>query len=495
MDARIEAFTERLNPIIVKEIRQGLRTRIFWICFGLMLLACFVISLVAYGTTVEDTVSRAGPSFFYSYFLCLGVVQFFIIPYSAYRSLAREREEETWVLLSLTGIGAKRILRGKLGSFLVQALLYGSAVLPFLLFSYYLNGIDLPTILVVVLLGAAFVIFLTCISVCAATLAESRLARGLVHFLLLGVLLAGCGLGLGAAAAITFENQRLINDPEFLVVVIGSLWAMLTFGNLMFQAAAARLALPTEDYARGPRVALLLQFAGSVGLILWGWFEEGRDHEIAMVGQMGMLATLFVVGVFFLAGDESIHEVHFRRKGFPLFRPGSLPAYRFLVLIAGGVTAIWATVYGLSPDLKANPEPGMYFIFACVSYLLIYLALPIIVARLSGVWALNTSVGLRALTVALVVAGCGLPPLIGLVIGMKADDELLNLFNPLVGLVNWVDRPWDHRYKMGAELLFVLGSVAFALTLVADRMLSGRERESRKERTEAREGVAAPAGS
>src|SRR5690606_27355391 len=107
-NARIDALTERLNPIIVKEIRQGLRTRIFWICFGLMLLACFILSLVAYGTTLDRSMSDAGQAFFFAYFLCLSLVHFFIIPYSAYRSLAREREEETWVLLSLTGIGARR---------------------------------------------------------------------------------------------------------------------------------------------------------------------------------------------------------------------------------------------------------------------------------------------------------------------------------------------------------------------------------------------------
>ena len=83
------------------------------------------------------------------------MVHFFIIPYSAYRSLAREREDETWVLLILTGLGPRRILRGKVASFLVQAGLYASAVGPFLLFSYYLNGIDLPTILLVLGLGVS----------------------------------------------------------------------------------------------------------------------------------------------------------------------------------------------------------------------------------------------------------------------------------------------------------------------------------------------------
>ena len=31
-----ERWGDRLNPLVVKEVRQGLRTRIFWACFGLM---------------------------------------------------------------------------------------------------------------------------------------------------------------------------------------------------------------------------------------------------------------------------------------------------------------------------------------------------------------------------------------------------------------------------------------------------------------------------
>src|SRR5262249_6978199 len=142
MNALVARLSDAINPIVVKEVRQGLRTRVFWICFSLMLLACVTIALVAFASAEEKGVNQDGAYYFFAFFTCLGIAQFFIIPYSAYRSLAREREDETWVLLTLTGLGPRRILRGKFGSYLVQAALYGSAAGPFLLFSYYLNGID-----------------------------------------------------------------------------------------------------------------------------------------------------------------------------------------------------------------------------------------------------------------------------------------------------------------------------------------------------------------
>ena len=166
LDRLGERIGERANPIIVKEIRQGLRTRAFWVFFSLMLIACVIISLVAVATT--DGWPMKGRVYFIAYDICLGLVQFFVIPYSAYRSMAREREEETWVLLTLTGIGPRRILRGKMSSFMLQGVLYTSAAAPFLLFSYYLNGIDLPTILVVMIVGVAWQLLLISIAVSVA---------------------------------------------------------------------------------------------------------------------------------------------------------------------------------------------------------------------------------------------------------------------------------------------------------------------------------------
>ncbi|MBX5480799.1 MAG: ABC transporter permease [Myxococcaceae bacterium] len=487
---RVEALTERLNPIIVKEIRQGLRTRVFWVCFGLMLLACFVISLVAYAAAMERSLSSPGQVFFFGYFFCLGLVHFFIIPYSAYRSLAREREEETWVLLSLTGLGAKRIIRGKFGSFFAQALLYGCSAGPFMLFSYYLNGIDLPTILTVIALGAAFMVFLTCVSVCAATLAESRLWRGLVHFLLLALLLAATALGLSVAGGLTFDGRRVMNDDGFVPAIAAALWGMISFGNLMYQAAAARLSLPTEDYAKGPRLALLFQIAGSMALLLWIFFEQHRSYQLVMTGQGVLVAALFLVGVFMLGGAEPVHEVHFRAKGLSLLRPGAVRSFRFVIALIALTTAVWTALYGAADDLPANPEPGLFFILATGAYAALFLSFPVVVARLSGFVALNTAVGLRVLTVVVFVLAASVPPLIGLLVGIRPDDPVLNLFNPLVGSVNFGAVPWSDESPMSVQMLGVLVIAALLLTVAADRMLAWREAEGRREREAARLGPA-----
>ena len=102
-------WSERLNPIVVKEVRQGLRTRVFWIFFGLMLFACLCISLIAWATASELGFD-GGRGFFIAFYVCLSIVQFFIIPYTAYRSMAREREDETWVLLTARSLAIQELL-------------------------------------------------------------------------------------------------------------------------------------------------------------------------------------------------------------------------------------------------------------------------------------------------------------------------------------------------------------------------------------------------
>ncbi|WP_415835721.1 ABC transporter permease, partial [Corallococcus soli] len=215
---RWEKWGDRLNPLVVKEVRQGLRTRTFWVSFGLLLLACLTLSLIAYVNTQGTSYSREGRTYFFSFFVCLGLVHFGVIPFNAYRSLAREREDETWSLLLLTGLGPRRILGGKVASFLVQAALYASAVGPFLLFSYFLNGIDLPTILMVLLLGGAWLVFLTLASVCAATLADGRMGRALVRFVLVGALLVTFFQALAFIFMLTEGRGRGISlDRDFFL--------------------------------------------------------------------------------------------------------------------------------------------------------------------------------------------------------------------------------------------------------------------------------------
>lgn len=477
----LAAWTDRINPIVVKEVRQGLRTRVFWICFSLMLLACAVISLVAFASAEDKGINQDGAYYFLAFFMCLGVAQFFIIPYSAYRSLAREREDETWVLLTLTGLGPRKILRGKVGSYLVQAALYGSAAGPFLLFSYYLNGIDLPTIGVLIALGIVYTVFLTSVCVCAATLAETRLFRGLIHFALLGALMFAGGLAIGAVTGLTSLGARLFKEQEFWLILVVGIWAMLSYGLLLFETAAARLALLTENYARGPRLALLLQMLGSMGMMLYVWFRLKTDSDVLIAAQIIFMLNMAGVGIF-LSTDYDGQTVAQRQQTrvFSLLRPGALRGFRFTMILTGFITATLMMMAPSSGKGSTHMEHVVYATAAAGAYVVLYISLAVLLTRSiqNASWS-SPPVG-RVVFVFLVLIASGGPPLLALIAGGSASDPVINLFNPMVGMAKFLDsiRPWNDARAMGLSDLVALGSVSLIAAVVADRVLAARDARS-----------------
>ncbi|MCY1081962.1 ABC transporter permease [Archangium lansingense] len=473
----LERLGDRLNPLVVKEVRQGVRSRIFWVSFGLMLLACFIISMVAYVSTRDDGFSTQGQAFFFAFYVCLGMVHFFIIPYSAYRSLAREREDETWVLLILTGLGPRRILRGKVASFMVQAGLYASAVGPFLLFSYYLNGIDLPSILLVLGLGASWLFFLTVVAVCAATLADGRIGRAMVNLVLLGTLGLALLYGLIAAFALSEQGFRsIVRDDDFAIATSAFLWAMLSYGWLLFETAAARLSLATENYTHGPRLAFTLQTLISGVLLLGLWLTDVRSTGNATGASMLGCLHLAVIGIFVATDvDGQARALRAATRPWSLFRPGAVRGFRLVLLLLLGWTALCLVFFSMSTKSDAS-EAHLLTVLAAPAYAIFFLSLPLLVGRLPRSDRLAAPAVVRVLFFALVGLAGALLPLLALLFDQRADDPLVNLLNPFIGLDNFSDYDYSlNESKMNLGLLACVWVVATLAAFSADRALVERE--------------------
>lgn len=481
----LERLGDRLNPLVVKEVRQGVRSRVFWVSFGLMLLSCFIVSMVAYVSTRDDGLSSEGQGFFFAFFVCLAMVHFFIIPYSAYRSLAREREDETWVLLILTGLGPRRILRGKVASFLVQAGLYASAVGPFLLFSYYLNGIDLPTILLVLGLGGVWLVFLTVVGVCAATLADGRIGRALVNLVLLGTLGLSLLYSLIAAYFLSDEGYRSIaRDNDFLYGTSAFLWVMFSYGWLLFETAAARLSLSTENYTRGPRLALTVQMVLSGALLLVLWLSEVPPTAVAEATSILGCLHLTCIGIFVATDvDGQARALRARTRPWSLLRPGAVRGFRLVVLLLLGWTVFCLGLFSMSSGYLGSPDDAPFAallgLLAAPAYALLYLSLPLLVGRLPRSDRLASPAVVRVLFFALTGLAGALFPLLAVLFDQSVDDPLINLLNPFVGLENFTDVDYSmNEPKMNLGLLACLWLVAVLATFAADRALVARERRA-----------------
>lgn len=430
-----EALADRVGPIVVKELRQGLRTRVFWTFFGLLLAACLTTALV-FAALDQGSFSSRGRDAFTAFVIFLAVVEFLVLPYSAYRSMSREREEETWVLLVLTGLGPRRILAGKIRSFVAQGTLYACAAGPFILFSYLLNGVDLVSILVALLGFAVLHVFLVVVSVAVATMGTHRVARGLLHFLLLGALLFVTFTGTAALLEVSRKATRVFDDRESWMAAAAALTALLTSAAVCFELGVSSLALPTENTSRGVRLAWLAQLAALVGGFGALRFFES-DPEILVVGSIFASAYVAVAGTFVLSDEDGMAASHRRRPGRrSLLWPGALRAYALQLLgFLGGPGLLCATYCHVEFERGRARVSDIAAMLVMLGLAAFYSGLAQVVARWLPAGMSSLPARVRLSFVALVGLMSGGTPLLALLLTGKADEPHINALHPLIAPV------------------------------------------------------------
>ena len=77
----MEKYSDWLNPILVKENRQSLKSRQFVVTFMLLLLVSWIITVAvtAYNYNQMEY-GRVGPIFVMAYYWVLGVAVFIVVP-------------------------------------------------------------------------------------------------------------------------------------------------------------------------------------------------------------------------------------------------------------------------------------------------------------------------------------------------------------------------------------------------------------------------------
>ena len=106
---RLERLGDRFNPIVVKEVRQALKSRQFAVTFLLLLLAAWAGSIFGVSFLGESIDYGSSAVTFYAGFLfALCVATLVIVPFSTFRSIIEERTETTLELLQITALSPRR---------------------------------------------------------------------------------------------------------------------------------------------------------------------------------------------------------------------------------------------------------------------------------------------------------------------------------------------------------------------------------------------------
>lgn len=497
---------DRLNPILVKETRQALKSKQFAITFGLLLVCGWVWSIlgVAYGGP-EIYYSARGPDMFFGYYLILSFPLLVIVPYGAFRSLAGEQEDRTYELLSITALGPRQIIRGKLGSAVLQMLVYLSAISPCLAFTYMLRGIDFPTILFILFWTALGSLGLAVIGLLAGTVTSEKHWQVVLSVVLIAGLLFTFFMSWPMVGAVLSGLDFAFTHSEFWQANAAILTAYASFFMLVFYASAAQITFASDNRSTRLRVTMAAQQLLFIGWVTWFWITAAHgDDEVIYACVSMLLAYWFAMGVF-LTGESpelsprvkrSLPQSFLGRAFLTWFNPGPGTGYVFvfcnlaaaLAVLVAGVAAIDASGFvGLSQWRPVETGQLLAFTGLGIGYIMLYLGLGLLAVRLLR---RLTYVGLMLSLVVhplLVLTGIFVPLVIYWMSDLRyMDYSLLHVTNPFWSMAEMVDRRRIDG-EMTALLILVLGGAA----IVAALNLPGIVRELRHVRIAKPQRVAA----
>lgn len=441
----IERGSEKLNPILVKEARQALKSNQFAVTFTLLLICAWGWSLL--GVTFLSTNISIGPSgtdMLIGYVIILIVPLLIIVPFSAFRSLAAEREDGTFELLSITALSARQIITGKLGSAVLQMVIYFSALSPCVAFTYLLRGVDVFTILLA--LGYSFVIslLLSVFGLLVATITRARHWQVLLSVaLILGLVFVTIVWGY-TVAGMAYFGMVGYDSSEFWISMVAVLTGGFSFFVLFLYAAAGNISFASDNRSTRLRVVMLGQQGLWLGWMLYLWMRTSVNDALGF--------ALFIAGLYWgvagaLMTGESAQLSPRTKRSLPQsflgralctwFNPGSGTGYMF------AVTNMFCVVFVLNVAVIAAQVVGFGVTFTNMdmvwggimtwSYLTAYLGVGRLIFLLLRRYVPSSLLLAFLIHVVLNLIGCAFPPMIeSWIIGFQTID-----YSPLE-MTNWV---------------------------------------------------------
>jgi hypothetical protein len=251
-----------LNPIVVKELRQAVRSRVVvsvLLLFLLLQVGLFGLFILQMETArgPNEAMFRAGREVFR---VLQGILigTCLLVPLYAGLRLGAECSDTNVDLLFISTLRPRSIVAGKLLSSLVLVLLVFSACTPFMTFSYLLRGLDIPTIGLVLYIDFMVVLWAIQAALFLAVIPVPLVVRGLF-------LLAGIGMLIGLFSGVLGTTSMLIEtglgtfpDPWlFWLGLLSTTLVEVGLAGLLFMWSVAILNPPSANRALPVRLYLL----------------------------------------------------------------------------------------------------------------------------------------------------------------------------------------------------------------------------------------------
>jgi len=377
-------FADWLSPILVKELRQGLKAKVFVSVFTtvqivmIFIMGIQLLSMATGGS--RSTVSELDGFFWFSVWLPL----LLLMPGRGLSAISEEVKANTLDLVQLTRMGAFRIVLGKWFALAAQSLLLVTAILPYAVLRYFFGNVNIVedmAILAWLLTGS---LVLT-----AGALALSSVPL-VARIFVMAVLIPGLFIGLSV-----FSLSRAFGGGGSSLPTDAPWWmlagAAVVYTLFFLEITASRIAPLSENHAGIKRCGALLLALVPLGLgAVWGT-ESGVPAAF-------LLTPLWAWVLFEALTEQTSAEpgiyAGFTKRGLMgriaarVFTPGWASGIIFTMLLVGMVMA--ASDLSFMRDAKlghtVNPLAGHHLewamlFFSIISPVLFILALPQIKQR------------------------------------------------------------------------------------------------------------------
>lgn len=257
----LDELSDWMNPILIKETRQALKSRQFIVTFLLMLIASWLISV--FGTLMAGEsleYGSAGRDLFMAYFVVLALAIFIVVPYTAYRGLLAERDHTTLELLNITLLSPRQLVWGKLWSAMTQVFIFYSAIAPFIAFTSMLQGFDIMLVSFALVMSGLGALCLTMLTLMLAAIPQGKNLQGLMTLVIAVGMFMIFGFIMGVIPTLLWETIPF-DEREFWIAVGVFVIAAISFFFLFTQIATAHLTFESDNRSTGIRVACTAQFA------------------------------------------------------------------------------------------------------------------------------------------------------------------------------------------------------------------------------------------
>jgi hypothetical protein len=339
-DEWMESVGERLNPILVKEARQALKSRQFGMTFSLLLIFVWGWSLLGVSYKMPHIYYSAQGSYMLAgYAVLLGVPLLLVVPFNAFRSLANEREDGTFELVTISTLTSRQIITGKLGSAVLQMLIYFSATSPCMAFTYMLRGVDMIAILMLLYFACLSCVLLSCAALMLATVTRSQQWNILISVVVLG----GLFMATAAWCAICMNDIRRgvsladeLRDLDFWLWHLSILTMAICLGVFFITAAAAQISFESDNRSTKLRIVIFVS-----QVLMTGWFTyfcfQSSDRVMLIYYAVTTGGLWFVFGAL-MVGERaslsprvkrSLPQTFFGRMFLTWFNPGAGTGYVF----------------------------------------------------------------------------------------------------------------------------------------------------------------------